>query len=195
MQALQGVFEVCALLVTISCFMISGGMCLRRIGIFMQVLKWAGKKTPTPVTNSELKEVSMERQETVQQLSDAGQALRGRIVWTIAVVLLTFFVRIVFSLMNAVGNAAPASNDPLCGECDTCQTWDFLMGNWIDNVPEYQLIVVFIRCVTHGCGCGGGCGCACGFNVGGGGGGGGCDDDDDNDDDDEDDDDNDDGDD
>ena len=149
MQALQGVFEVCALLVTISCFLFSGGMCLRRIGIFMQVLKWAGKRTPTPASNSESKskEASIERQEHVQQLSDAGQALRGRIVWTIAVVLLTFIVRIVFSLMNAVGNAAPASNDPLCGLCDTCQTWDFLMGNWIDNVPEYQLVVVFIRCV------------------------------------------------
>ena len=155
MQALQGVFEVCALLVTISCFLISGGMCLRRIGIFMQVLKWAGKRTPnTSNSESKSKEASIERQEHVQQLSDAGQALRGRIVWTIAVVLLTFIVRIVFSLMNAVGNAAPASNDPLCGLCDTCQTWDFLMGNWIDNVPEYQLIVVFIRCVTYGCGCG-----------------------------------------
>ena len=77
-----------------------------------------------------------------------GKQLRRQIVGTTAFVFVTFLLRAVFSIMNAVSNAlqndAAACAD-VSGACDpTCfNVWQ-LMQNWITFTPEFQLMVVLI---------------------------------------------------
>jgi len=80
----------------------------------------------------------------------AGRQLRRQIVGTAAVVFLTFLLRAVFSIMNAVsdalqdyGAACAAAQylhpcDPLCFNTYT------LMQNWLEYAPEFQLIIELI---------------------------------------------------
>ena len=79
----------------------------------------------------------------------AGRQLRQHIVGTAAFVFVTFLLRTIFSIMNAVSNAlqnysaaCAANATDLCDP--TCfNVWQ-LMQIWLIFTPEFQLIVVLI---------------------------------------------------
>ena len=75
----------------------------------------------------------------------AGRQLRRQIVGTASFVFVTFLLRAVFSIMNALSNAL--QNDgafcpTLCGI--PCNNVWALIQNWLELTPEFQLAVVLI---------------------------------------------------
>ncbi len=75
----------------------------------------------------------------------AGRQLRRQIVGTAAFVFVTFLLRAVFSIMNALANALQ-NNDANCASpCGIpCNNVYTLMQTWLLFTPEFQLIVVLI---------------------------------------------------
>jgi hypothetical protein len=75
----------------------------------------------------------------------AGRQLRRQIVGTAAFVFVTFLLRAVFSIMNALANALQnnyAACPTFCGI--PCNNMYQLIQNWLLLTPEFQLIVVLI---------------------------------------------------
>ena len=84
-----------------------------------------------------------------EHVEAAGRQLRRQIVGTTAFVFLTFLLRAVFSIMNAVSDAlqdygaACAATD--LDACDpSCYNIYTIMQNWLEFTPEFQLIVELI---------------------------------------------------
>ena len=79
----------------------------------------------------------------------AGRQLQRQIVGTTAFVFVTFLLRAVFAVMNALANAlqnqsaaCAATDNNLCDP--TCYNVWFIMQQWLMYTPEFQLIVVLI---------------------------------------------------
>ena len=70
-------------------------------------------------------------------------AQRRRFVAACAIVLVTFFARASFDLLNAYSyiDSSPTS---LCGICDPCQSDRYLIYVWLTYTPEFQAIVVAV---------------------------------------------------
>jgi hypothetical protein len=84
-----------------------------------------------------------------EHVEAAGRQLRRQIVGTASFVFLTFLLRAVFSIMNAVSDAlqdygaACAATD--LDACDpSCYNIYTIMQNWLEFTPEFQLIVELI---------------------------------------------------
>jgi hypothetical protein len=84
-----------------------------------------------------------------EHVEAAGRQLRRQIVGTAAFVFVTFLLRAVFSIMNAVSDAlqdygaACAATD--LDACDpSCFNIYTIMQNWLEFTPEFQLIVELI---------------------------------------------------
>ena len=66
---------------------------------------------------------------------------RRRFVAACAIVLLTFFLRASFNLLNAYASFNAPYNK--CGGlCDPCQSQQFLIATWLQYTPEFRAIVV-----------------------------------------------------
>ena len=75
----------------------------------------------------------------------AGRQLRRKIVGTVAFVFVTFLLRAVFSIMNALANALQNDDAACLTLCDIpCNNMYHLIQNWLLYTPELQLIVVLI---------------------------------------------------
>ena len=75
----------------------------------------------------------------------AGRQLRRQIVGTASFVFLTFLLRAVFSIMNALANALQNDNANCPTFCGIpCNNVYQLIQNWLYVTPEFQLIVVLI---------------------------------------------------
>jgi len=75
----------------------------------------------------------------------AGRQLRRRIVGTAAVVFVTFLLRAVFSIMNALSNALLIDVFTCSNACDpACSNLWLVIQYWLQFTPEFQLIVVLI---------------------------------------------------
>ena len=79
----------------------------------------------------------------------AGRQLRRQIVGTVSFVFVTFLLRAVFAIMNAVSDALQNQN-AACAAADTnlcdpqCFNVWYIMQQWLLYTPEFQLIVVLI---------------------------------------------------
>ena len=75
----------------------------------------------------------------------AGRQLRRKIVGTAAFVFVTFLLRAVYSIMDALANALQNDNAACPTFCDIpCNNVYQLIQNWLFLTPELQLIVVLI---------------------------------------------------
>jgi hypothetical protein len=77
----------------------------------------------------------------VEDTIHAAAEQRQRLVVACAIVLITFPARAAydFILAYAVFNV---SFNPACGICDTCQSTQYLILQWLNYTPEFQPIVV-----------------------------------------------------
>ncbi len=79
----------------------------------------------------------------------AGRQLRRQIVGTVSFVFVTFLLRAVFAIMNAVSDALQ-NQDTACAATDTnlcdpqCFNVWYIMQQWLLYTPEFQLTVVLI---------------------------------------------------
>ena len=121
-QSVQQAGEVFVLLIVIAAFAVVGVACLRRVNAAM-------------------------RASTDEHLAVASR-LRRQIGATTAFVFVTFLLRAVFAIMNAVANGLSNSREgSLCSSnlCDPSCFNDFaLMQYWLILTPEFQLTVILI---------------------------------------------------
>ena len=68
-------------------------------------------------------------------------AQRRRFVAACAIVLLTFFLRASFQVLNAF-SYFDFSYNLLCGQCEPCQSDRFLIFTWLIYTPEFRTIIV-----------------------------------------------------
>ena len=119
--SVQQFCEVAVLLIIILAFAIVGISGARRV-------------------NSALRDMNDAQGATVRKL-------RLQIVGTTAFVFVTFLLRAVFSIMNALADALQ-NNSATCPShfiCDpTCYNLHALMQNWLQFTPEFQLIIELI---------------------------------------------------
>ena len=119
----QSLCEVAVLLIIIIAFAVVGIASARRV-------------------NSALRNMSDEH-------GAAGRQLRRQIVGTAAFVFVTFLLRAVFSIMNALANGFQNNGDACAATdvnfCDSsCFNWYAIMQTWLLFTPEFQLTVVLI---------------------------------------------------
>jgi hypothetical protein len=123
--SVQPFCEVTVLLIVIAAFAVVGIACARRV-------------------NSTLGDLFLINDDRVWA---AGRQLRRRIVGTTALVFVTFLLRAVFSIMNALSAAAQnqgvsCPNAP--NQCDPCYNMWLHIGLWLQFTPEFQLCVVLV---------------------------------------------------
>ena len=123
--SVQPFCEVTVLLIIIAAFAVVGIACARRV-------------------NSTLGDLFLINDDRVWA---AGRQLRRRIVGTTAIVFVTFLLRAVFSIMNAL-SAALQNQGVSCpnapNQCDPCYNMWLHIGIWLQFTPEFQLCVVLI---------------------------------------------------
>ena len=84
-----------------------------------------------------------------ENVEAAGRNLQRQIVGTSAFVFMTFLLRAVFAIMNAFSNALQ-NQDAACAVVDNnlcdpeCYNKWFLLQQWLQYTPEFQLSVVLI---------------------------------------------------
>ena len=121
-SSVQMFCEVAVLLIIIAAFAVVGIACARLVSSALR-----------------LRDLNDEHVEAV------GRQLRRKIVGTASFVFVTFLLRAVFSIMNALSNAlqnAGADCPTKCGiPCNNVWT---LIQTWLQNAPEFQLSVVLI---------------------------------------------------
>jgi hypothetical protein len=71
----------------------------------------------------------------------AAAEQRQRLLIACVVVLITFPARAAFDLLNAYSVFNDTYN-PACGQCDPCQSQQYIINEWISYTPEFQPIVV-----------------------------------------------------
>ena len=76
----------------------------------------------------------------VDDTMHAAAEQRRRLVSSCIVVLLSFPIRATFAVLN-VYSIDPLHN-PACGNCEPCQSDQYLIRQWIVQTPEFQPIVV-----------------------------------------------------
>ncbi len=75
----------------------------------------------------------------------AGRQLRRQIVGTASFVFVTFLLRAVFSIMNALSNALQNAGADCPTKCGIpCNNVSTLIQTWLQDAPEFQLSVVLI---------------------------------------------------
>jgi hypothetical protein len=80
-----------------------------------------------------------------QHVEATGRQLRRQIVGTAAFVFVTFLLRAVFSITNALANALQNDDAACVSFCDVpCNNMYQLIQNWLLLTPEFQLSVVLI---------------------------------------------------
>jgi hypothetical protein len=121
-QSVQQFCEVAVLLIIILAFAVVGIACARRV-------------------SAALRRANDEQ-------GDVGRQLRRQIVGTAAFVFVTFLLRAMFSIMNALANAL--QNDTNFAACPnfncnpTCFNEYALMQYWLILTPEFQLTIILI---------------------------------------------------
>ena len=84
----------------------------------------------------------------VRQMHEKGLELQRQIVGTVAVVFVSFLMRVIFSIMFALANALQNSGDACpnySGRCDPiCYNMFSKMQIWLLYTPEFQLLIVLI---------------------------------------------------
>ncbi len=120
--SLQQFCEVAVLLIIILAFAVVGVACARRVS---SALRMRGLND--------------------EHVEAVGRQLRQKIVGTAAVVFVTFLLRAVFSIMNALSNALEIQVATCSNGCDSaCNNVWTVIQNWLLLTPEFQLIVVLI---------------------------------------------------
>ena len=121
--SLQMFCELAVLLIIIAAFAVVGIACARRVSSFLHGMD--------------------------DERRAASRQLRRQIVGTTAVVFVTFLLRAVFAVMNALANAlqnqgvaCAATDNNLCDP--KCFNLWFIMQQWLIFTPEFQLTVVLI---------------------------------------------------
>jgi hypothetical protein len=140
--SVQQFCEVVVLLLIIVAFTAVGALCARRITEALLQVKQASA-TATASSGSQGSDIKM----LAGTVSAASRRLRLQIVVTVAVVFVTFLLRAVYSIMNALSRALEtekASHD--CGiQCDAlCFNSYYMMQLWLKWTPEFHLAVIFI---------------------------------------------------
>ncbi len=121
-QSVQQFCEVAVLLIIILAFAVVGIASARRVSSALR-----------------LRDLNDEHVEAV------GRQLRRKIVGTVAFVFVTFLLRAVFSIMNALANALQNDDAACLTLCDIpCNNMYQLIQNWLLLTPEFQLIVELI---------------------------------------------------
>ena len=69
---------------------------------------------------------------------DASAELRKRLLSACIVVMITFPSRAAFDTLNAYASLNQEINSSVsCGQCDPCQSDQWLIGLWINLTPEF----------------------------------------------------------
>ena len=119
--SVQNFAEVLALLLIILFFVAVGVVCARRIAASLHLIDGA---------NTVLRK---------------GSKLRLQIIGSVSVVFVTFLLRAVFSIMNAVANLLQNNSQPCRSICvGPCRNTFGIMQSWMLLTPEFQLLVVLI---------------------------------------------------
>ena len=140
--SVQQFCEVGVLLLIIVAFAAVGALCARRIAEALLQVKQASA-TATAIPGSRGSDIRV----LAGNLSAASRRLRLQIVVTVVVVFVTFLLRAVYSIMNALSRALETETaSPDCGiQCDaTCFNSYYLMQLWLKWTPEFHTAVIFI---------------------------------------------------
>jgi hypothetical protein len=134
--------QVVLLFLIVVSFAITGFLCNRRILNMLSPFQESSSVASQRRGSSE--HVSHQRMSEEQRLHilDKAAHLRIRVLGTATVVFFAFILRAILSALFAAGYAQnAASPNQECGECQKCQTLNFLISRWIYNTYEFSNIV------------------------------------------------------
>ncbi len=146
--SVQSFCEVTVLLLIVIAFVVVGVFSARRVSLALREVE---KMRGTGVRTFSTLRTSMHRtpgQAESRVLADAtmqGTALRLQVVGTSAFVFVAFLVRAAFATMNAVAYQLRDASKSCPSLCDaSCRDVYFLITQWMNYTPEFQLIIVLI---------------------------------------------------
>ena len=96
------------------------------------------------LSNSDVRNMRASEANAARIVGDTMQAAveqRRRLIAACLIVLITFPARTAYDLLKAYSNLNYPLN-PACGPCDSCQSTQFLILNWLDRTPEFRSIAV-----------------------------------------------------
>jgi hypothetical protein len=127
--SVQEFCEVAVLLLIIIAFAVIGPACARRLSSEQQ------RFDDNPFVDAAYAAAA----------APAWRKVRRQILGTAAFVLVTFLLRAVFSIMNALSSALLIEDNTCSNRCDpACNNVWLVIKLWLQFTPEFQLIVVLI---------------------------------------------------
>jgi hypothetical protein len=127
--------QVVLLFLIVVSFAITGFLCNRRILNMLSPFQESSSVASQRRGSSE--HVSHQRMSEEQRLH-----ILDKVLGTATVVFFAFILRAILSALFAAGYAQnAASPNQECGECQKCQTLNFLISRWIYNTYEFSNIV------------------------------------------------------
>jgi hypothetical protein len=136
--SVQSFCEVAVLLLIVIAFVVVGVFSARRVSLALrEVEKMRGVRTfynPGQAESRVLADATMR-----------GTALRLQVVGTSAFVFVAFVVRAAFATMYAVAYQLRDASKPCPTLCDpSCRDVYFLITQWMNYTPEFQLMIVLV---------------------------------------------------
>jgi hypothetical protein len=129
--AVQIACELVVLLLIVIAFSFVGAASFRRLRYVMNSIRNSDNDGPAS-----------------KQVQHNGQELQRQLVGTVAVVFVSFLMRVVFSIMFAIANALQNSGDACpsySGRCDPiCYNVFSRMQVWLLYTPEFEILIVLI---------------------------------------------------
>jgi hypothetical protein len=133
--------QVVLLTLIVVSFVVAGLLCNRRVGKILSDLELsvsAHRPSRTRGVSADIEQHISDIEEIQQAILDKAADLQRRYVGTVLVVFAAFIMRSIFAALFAAGFAQnAAAPNRVCGDCEQCQSINYLIGKWIINTYEF----------------------------------------------------------
>jgi hypothetical protein len=133
--------QVVLLTLIVVAFAVAGLLCNRRIGKILSDLGSisANRSSRAQNVSADIEQRVSENEQIQQAILDKAADLQRRVLWTVVVVFAAFILRSIFAALFAAGFAEnAAAPNRACGDCEQCQSTNYLISRWIINIYEFH---------------------------------------------------------
>ena len=143
-QSIMFSCQVVLLTLIVVAFVVAGLLCNHRIrNILSDVHSSVSANRPPRARNVDAADSVLQHISDIERIQqailDKAADLQRRVLGTVVVVFAAFILRSIFAALFAAGYAQnAAAPNRACGECEQCQSINYLISRWIYNTYEFH---------------------------------------------------------
>ena len=135
--------QVVLLTLIVAAFVVAGLLCNRLVRKILSDVDSSVSANRLPrarnVAAADIEQHISDIEHIQQAILDKAADLQRRVLGTVVVVFAAFILRSIFAALFAAGYAQnAAAPNRACGDCEQCQSINYLIGRWIYNTYEFH---------------------------------------------------------